>query len=230
IAGPQSAGITWNTDENATSQVDFGGTASYGSTQSDAAMVQSHAVLLTGLACAASYNYRVTSVDAAGVSRQSGNFTFATPRCPASSIVLSDNFDANSLNTSIWTWMDPAGDSYLAFNGSTAQLTVPSRSAHDPWLQTGNASARIIQPIVDTNFDVAAKFVSGLNWGTTGQGILVEQDPFHYLLFELRLDGTAASVWAGGRAGAVETVLLNSPLPGIAPMWLRVARSLGTWS
>jgi hypothetical protein len=130
----------------------------------------------------------------------------------------------------VWTWVDPIGDSYLTFNGTTAQLTVPSRSAHNPWSLTGNASARIVQPIVDTNFDVAAKFISPLNWGTTGQGIVVEQDALHYLLFELRSDGNAATVWVGSRAGALENVLLNSPFQGYAPLWLRVTRSGSNWS
>jgi regulation of enolase protein 1 (concanavalin A-like superfamily) len=230
IPGFESVAITWNTDENATSRVDIGSGIPYGKTQSDPAMVSAHSILITGLACATSYHYAVTAVSSSGASRQSPDFIVTTPACGAVSIPISDSFDTTSLNASVWTLIDPVGDSHLAFNGSTAQLTVPSRSAHNPWSLTGNASPRIVQHVSDSNFDVAAKFVSPLEWDATGQGIVVEQDALHYLLFELRSEGNATSVWVGSRAGAAQKVLLNSPFHGYAPLWLRVTRSGINWT
>ena len=75
---PDSATITWTTDEPATSRVDYGLTASYGTVVSDAALATSHSTELTGLAAATLYHYQVTSVDAAGNPASSADLTFTT--------------------------------------------------------------------------------------------------------------------------------------------------------
>ncbi len=70
VATPSSNGtatITWTTDEPATSRVDYGtdpGPLTLNSTS--AALVTSHSMVLYGLALNTTYNFRVTSVDAAG--------------------------------------------------------------------------------------------------------------------------------------------------------------------
>ncbi len=52
------ATITWTTDEPASSQVEYGLTASYGSTTtSDTNMVTSHSVTLSGLSPSTTYHY-----------------------------------------------------------------------------------------------------------------------------------------------------------------------------
>jgi Protein of unknown function (DUF4038)/Concanavalin A-like lectin/glucanases superfamily/Putative collagen-binding domain of a collagenase len=73
-----TAGIAWTTSEPATSTVDYGTTTGYGQTATGAASVTSHGVGLAGLAPSTLYHYRVTSVDAAGNSAASGDFTFTT--------------------------------------------------------------------------------------------------------------------------------------------------------
>ncbi|HLL52240.1 MAG TPA: S8 family serine peptidase [Myxococcaceae bacterium] len=78
---PTSAVISWTTNEEADTQVQYGTTTSYGaSTPLDANLVTSHRVTLTGLLKNTRYNYRVRSMDAAGNVSFSGNFTFTTPR------------------------------------------------------------------------------------------------------------------------------------------------------
>ncbi len=77
--GGSSATITWTTNENSTSQVEYGLTASYGSiTSLDSNVVTSHSVGLSGLTPATTYHYRVASVDAAGNSASSTDQTFTT--------------------------------------------------------------------------------------------------------------------------------------------------------
>jgi hypothetical protein len=74
-----TATITWTTDEPATSQVEYGLTASYGSiTTLDTNLVTSHSVNLTGLAAATPYHYRVKSKDASGNEAASGDYSFTT--------------------------------------------------------------------------------------------------------------------------------------------------------
>ncbi len=74
-----SAVITWATDEDADSQVQYGSTASYGSTTAlDPALTRSHSVTLAGLVHGTQYHYRVQSADALGNVSQSEDHTFTT--------------------------------------------------------------------------------------------------------------------------------------------------------
>jgi concanavalin A-like lectin/glucanase superfamily protein/Big-like domain-containing protein/purple acid phosphatase-like protein len=74
-----SATVSWATNEPADSQVEYGVTTGYGSsTPLQASYVTSHTVLVSGLAPATVYHYRVRSSDAAGNPAASGDATFTT--------------------------------------------------------------------------------------------------------------------------------------------------------
>lgn len=75
-----SAKITWNTDENADSQVDYGLTEDLGSSVSDSGLVTSHQMGLTGLSGSTTYYYQVLSKDAAGNLNNSATNTFTTAK------------------------------------------------------------------------------------------------------------------------------------------------------
>ena len=68
--------IRWTTDENANSAVDYGLTASYGSTVSNATMMLKHAVSLTNLTPNTTYHYRVRSRNVDGAANQLHRFHF----------------------------------------------------------------------------------------------------------------------------------------------------------
>ena len=71
--------VSWTTDEDADSQVQYGATANYGfSTTLDATLTKSHTVALTGLVYGTQYHYRVLSMDGAGNLTQSADGTFTT--------------------------------------------------------------------------------------------------------------------------------------------------------
>jgi phosphodiesterase/alkaline phosphatase D-like protein len=73
------ATVTWNTNEAATSQVEYGLTTGYGSNSAlDTVLVNNHSVTLTGLASATTYHYRVKSKDGASNEAVSGDFSFTT--------------------------------------------------------------------------------------------------------------------------------------------------------
>jgi phosphodiesterase/alkaline phosphatase D-like protein len=77
-----TATITWSTSEPATSQVEYGITASYGSSTSlDTTLLTGHSVVLQALAPNTLYHYRVQSRDAAGNLATSADLTFTT-KCP----------------------------------------------------------------------------------------------------------------------------------------------------
>jgi hypothetical protein len=74
-----SATISWATNEDADTQVDYGLTTSYGSsTALNASLVTSHSQTLSGLTPATLYHYRVRSSDGSGNLSVSNNYTFTT--------------------------------------------------------------------------------------------------------------------------------------------------------
>ncbi|MBI4395740.1 MAG: fibronectin type III domain-containing protein [Elusimicrobia bacterium] len=73
------ASIAWTTNEPSDTQVDYGPTASYGSSSSlDSSLATNHNVSLSGLNPQTLYHYRVKSRDAAGNLAVSGDNTFTT--------------------------------------------------------------------------------------------------------------------------------------------------------
>jgi len=74
-----SATITWNTNEPADTQVEYGPTPAYGFNSALASTpTMTHQVTLTGLTQGTLYHYRVKSRDSAGNLAVSGDFTFIT--------------------------------------------------------------------------------------------------------------------------------------------------------
>jgi len=74
-----SAQITWHTSELSDSRVEYGTTASYGSTSAlDPELVLDHGVLLTGLSPETKYHFRVISKNQSGSSFISEDSTFTT--------------------------------------------------------------------------------------------------------------------------------------------------------
>ena len=70
--------ISWLTNENATSHIEYGLTPSYGSWFHGSAFVISHRCTLSGLSAATTYYYQVTSYDSAGNQDTSLNSSFTT--------------------------------------------------------------------------------------------------------------------------------------------------------
>jgi phosphodiesterase/alkaline phosphatase D-like protein len=105
-----TANIIWTTNEAATSLVEYGTTASYGSTTNeDTARERSHSVRLTGLKPRTTYHYRVKSKDASGLWAESGDATFTTTdiNAPVISNVAPTNITGTDA-TITWTTDDPA--------------------------------------------------------------------------------------------------------------------------
>ena len=82
------ARLSWTTNEVADTYVSYGLTASYGNNSvlkdTGTGMVVSHTQTISGLQPGSTYNYRVTSKDAAGNSASSANGTFTTLAPPNS--------------------------------------------------------------------------------------------------------------------------------------------------
>lgn len=108
-----SARVTWQTDEPATSHVDYGTSTAYGFALSDPGFVFTHSILITGLTPLTLYNLFVTSGDSAANIATSTNRTFTTTgdtTPPANPF----NFDATGGDSVVTLTWDLPNDPDLA--------------------------------------------------------------------------------------------------------------------
>ena len=128
------ATITWTSNENSDSQVQYGTTQAYGqSTTLDPTLVTAHSQGLSGLNSETLYHYRVKSKDAAGNLAVSGDFTFTTaplldttpPTVTSFSPAMAATNVSRTVNVTVTfsEAVDPA-----TVNGSTVELRDPSNA------------------------------------------------------------------------------------------------------
>jgi len=151
-----SATISWQTDEAADSQVEYGLTTSYGiSTPLDVNLVTSHSVILSGLQANTIYHYRVKSKDASGNLAISNDFTFSTP---ASDPIFSDNFNTSTLDLTKWNKGSNSGNQSAVVSN---QLQLQSSGSVSGWVITKNS-------FVAKNTTVSVKVTTLNNDGDLG--------------------------------------------------------------
>ena len=155
------ATITWTTNETATTQVEYGLTATYGqSTTLDLTLVTSHSVGLSGLTASTLYHYRIRSKDAAGNEALGADATFTTPlppdtTPPTGSVMI--NSGAPATNSTAVTLTLSATDD----RGTVAQLQCSNDGAtfaaaqpyatSVPWtLTTGDGQKTVYVKFKDT--------------------------------------------------------------------------------
>ncbi len=73
-----SATISWTTDQESDSLVEYGTTASYGSSEYDSALATNHSITLINLISGTTYHYKITSANAYGLSSYSEDNIFIT--------------------------------------------------------------------------------------------------------------------------------------------------------
>lgn len=136
------ADIFWNTDEPASSMVEYGPSATYtaSTTEIDASPgVTSHIVRIEGLRPCVTYHYRVISVDASANEVVGNDNWFTTKGCTGAAIVTSQTATAIASTT--------GGMLDLRTGGTGLALTVPasfsSSSAHFQIKKIDDSAARI---------------------------------------------------------------------------------------
>jgi uncharacterized lipoprotein YddW (UPF0748 family) len=128
-----AATITWTTNTDATSQVQYGLTTSYGSTSPlNSTAVKSHSVGLAGLTASTLYHYRVISTNTYGTTN-SIDYTFSTGGPPTISNVQSGSITATAA-TITWT-TSPAANSQVFYGltssyGSSSTLDSTNVTSH----------------------------------------------------------------------------------------------------
>ena len=127
-----SNNITWQTNEPATSQVEYGLSAAYGNLSPlDQTLVTAHSVSLTGLTSETVYHFRVISRDASNNEAMSQDSIFQTPNQPDNlalgrPITVSGTYSGYSSNVICDGIIDP-------YNGTTT--TWASDESADHWVE-----------------------------------------------------------------------------------------------
>lgn len=119
-----SATVLWETDEAASSQVEYGPTSAYVASTTEAntvSRVLAHEVALPDLRSCVTYSFRAVSRDAAGNRVQSANGTFTTKGCTGEALVTSQTAETIATST---------GGTVSLTTGSTGlRLSVPAHFA-----------------------------------------------------------------------------------------------------
>ncbi len=123
------ATITWTTDEAADSQIEYGVSASYGSSATlDPAKTTAHSQSLSGLSSATIYHYRVKSRDAAGNLAVSSDYTFTTLQDAGTPPVISNLAVSNITSRGATvTWTTNVAANTQVFYGTTAACSSSTK-------------------------------------------------------------------------------------------------------
>jgi uncharacterized repeat protein (TIGR01451 family) len=146
---------------------------------------------------------------------------------------VSDDFNAATLNPTLWNFVNPVGDGSFSMTGTDLRLNVPGASNHDPVFGGADNTARVVQSISDLDFAIEVKFDSIPSLQYQFEGVLVEQDAANYLRFQFGSTGSILVVNASKILSHSETALLQSTVTapqGTASLWMRVQRSGATWT
>jgi hypothetical protein len=229
--------LSWRTDEPSTCVLDYGVTASYGSTVVLSTPATFHSVLLTNLQPSISYDFRVTAADDIANSNASGNNIGRTDDVVADASSASDEFGGTQLDAALWSQVNPVGDGTFSVSGGELMIGVPSGTGHDIWT-TGARAPRVMQTVTNPTTIVAeAKFLSGVTGSATAfqlQGLLFEQDASNAIRFDFVNGGSGTRAFAASFAGGYSngTIRVNSTIQPLnaAPLFMRVTRDGALWS
>ncbi|MEE9412186.1 MAG: DUF1349 domain-containing protein [Methylococcales bacterium] len=224
-----TATIVWDTDEMSTSLVNYGLDDDYNSDAHDNALVTSHSLTLTNLTPDTSYHYQISSTDANNNYANRSDLVFTTDSSPSSpSGMVSDAFNG-ALNSDVWTFFDPVGDTTFSTTATQASISVPAGSNHNLW-RNRLLAPRIRQAANDTDFEVEVKFDSVLSARYQLQGITIEQDTTNLLRFDFYSDGTVTKVFSASFVNGSPTVRKQMVITKGAPLYLRVSREGDQWT
>ncbi len=154
---------------------------------------------------------------------------------PGMAQIISDDFHSSTLDSNIWTFVDPLGDATLTMTGTEVSVKVPGGTYHGMGRNApggANQSPRLMQAAPDRNFEIEAKFTSGVNEAYQSQGLVVEQDSENYLRLEFFSDGAATTIYASSVVKGSETTKVSTTISSgnTAPLFMRVDRVGHLWT
>ncbi|OZV68145.1 T9SS type A sorting domain-containing protein [Winogradskyella aurantia] len=228
------ATITWNTNQPASSRVDYGPTAVFeDGFVEDTNLVTTHSITLTGLTADTIYQYKISGSNSVE-SVERTDLILST----FTSGIKSDDFCGNTLDA-VWTFDNPLNDANFALTGSGTndaflEIAVPAGPEHQIFTSGINAP-NLMQTINNSDFEVEVKFESGvISPQYQQQGILVKESDTRYLRFEFySKDDEKTYLYAqafsltGAQAAFVNDDIFSE---GAAPLYMRVKRVGNQWT
>lgn len=144
--------------------------------------------------------------------------------------VVSDDFDGCGTLNPIWTWVDPLGQADYELTGTQARIVVPPNVNYEIW-KDGNNSARLVQDVANTNFEIIIKVDSPVAQGYQTQGILIETDDDTFLRADFHNNGAGLRFFAGTVDNGASRNRFNEALPAPASpeMYMRLQRNGDTF-
>jgi len=224
------ATISWNTDEPATSSIEYGADITYGSVVSSVNLNVTHSLLLTGFLPGQTVYYRVSSADAEGNVSVSAGRSFITVLGDGPTPgALSDEFNGASLDLAQWMFVDPVGDATASVTNGQLAISVGGGISHDVW-SSGNNSARVAHVAADQDFFAEVKFDSTPGQQYQIQGMLVEQDASNFMRFDFYSNGSSLKIFAAIFQAGQPTIMVNTTIAAGGPLYMRVKRVGNQWT
>ncbi|QDT63860.1 Ig-like domain-containing protein [Calycomorphotria hydatis] len=150
------------------------------------------------------------------------------PRILLSSTLV-DNFTTADLDTNVWTFVDPLGDSSIRMTGSAAEISVVAGQSHDLW--TGRLwSPRILRNVENTDIEVEARFTSLPSTKYQLQGLVAQQDSGNLVRFDIYHDGSTARLFAATFQNGSAHKVASTPLAVNGPITLKLSRTGDLWT
>ena len=158
------------------------------------------------------------------------------PKAP----IVSDDFNVCALDSNVWEFYSPVNQDLASATTSGAfignaqlNISVPGnlQDDHHPRPNANNA-ARLRQTVTNQNFQVEAKFDSGVNSRYQIQGIMIEEtDPNNFMRIEFYSDGSNTYMYAAGMRGAGYETFLDDRIENndTNPLYMRVYRKGDHW-
>ncbi|MBP6016427.1 MAG: InlB B-repeat-containing protein [Candidatus Promineofilum sp.] len=144
--------------------------------------------------------------------------------------VVSDDFSGCSVINPLWTWVDPLGQANYEMTGSQAKIIVPASVDYEIW-KNGNDSARLVQEVANTDFEIFVKLESPVTKAFQTQGVLIETDNDTFVRADINHDGTGVRFFAGAVDNGTSRKGFNISLtpPASSPIYLRILRNGDTF-
>ncbi len=150
-ATPTTSGfqVNWSTNLAASSAVDYGTTANYGSTTTvNNTLVTSHQVAVTGLTAGTLYHFRARSTDASNGNAYGQDMTFATSGNTTPPSITSLNPVSGFVGTSVTiagaNFGATQGTSSITFNGTAATPTSWSAASITAAVPSGATTGNVV--------------------------------------------------------------------------------------
>ncbi len=214
-----SATISWSTNENSDTQVEYGLSTSYGqSTTLNTSMTTSHSVILSGLTANTVYNYRVKSKDAAGNLTTSPNQTFNTTAVLGVPVISSFTASPASITfgqSSTLSW-SVTGATSISINQSIGTVTGTSRS---------------VSPAVTTTYTLTATNTQGSATVSTTVTVGTVLPPVSGNVFYVAPNGSSAGNGSITNPWSISALSINKALiPAGSTVYLRGGKYVGNFN